>query len=85
MFLTTYSDCINPILGTFTVQFYDGVIRCLKRMHIKSMPEDAKGQVRILGVFSCLTVLTIKQACDINSDLRTNYLLNAPCRKGHLA
>uniref|UniRef100_A0A8D2QQ42 PHD finger protein 20-like protein 1 n=1 Tax=Zosterops lateralis melanops TaxID=1220523 RepID=A0A8D2QQ42_ZOSLA len=34
--------------GTFTVQFYDGVIRCLKRMHIKSMPEDAKGQVRIL-------------------------------------
>uniref|UniRef100_A0A8C3I5D8 PHD finger protein 20-like protein 1 n=1 Tax=Chrysemys picta bellii TaxID=8478 RepID=A0A8C3I5D8_CHRPI len=40
--------------GTFTVQFYDGVIRCLKRMHIKSMPEDAKGQVRILGVFSCL-------------------------------
>uniref|UniRef100_A0A8B9TD87 PHD finger protein 20-like protein 1 n=1 Tax=Anas platyrhynchos TaxID=8839 RepID=A0A8B9TD87_ANAPL len=37
--------------GTFTVQFYDGVIRCLKRMHIKSMPEDAKGQVRILGVF----------------------------------
>uniref|UniRef100_A0A8C5JFJ6 PHD finger protein 20-like protein 1 n=1 Tax=Junco hyemalis TaxID=40217 RepID=A0A8C5JFJ6_JUNHY len=30
--------------GTFTVQFYDGVIRCLKRMHIKSMPEDAKGQ-----------------------------------------
>uniref|UniRef100_A0A8C4KTJ3 PHD finger protein 20-like protein 1 n=1 Tax=Dromaius novaehollandiae TaxID=8790 RepID=A0A8C4KTJ3_DRONO len=37
--------------GTFTVQFYDGVIRCLKRMHIKSMPEDAKGQVRILGIF----------------------------------
>ncbi|XP_072805838.1 PHD finger protein 20-like protein 1 isoform X3 [Vicugna pacos] len=32
--------------GTFTVQFYDGVIRCLKRMHIKAMPEDAKGQVR---------------------------------------
>uniref|UniRef100_H0VRX4 PHD finger protein 20-like protein 1 n=1 Tax=Cavia porcellus TaxID=10141 RepID=H0VRX4_CAVPO len=31
--------------GTFTVQFYDGVIRCLKRMHIKAMPEDAKGQV----------------------------------------
>uniref|UniRef100_A0A670YFE5 PHD finger protein 20-like protein 1 n=1 Tax=Pseudonaja textilis TaxID=8673 RepID=A0A670YFE5_PSETE len=30
--------------GTFTVQFYDGVIRCLKRIHIKSMPEDAKGQ-----------------------------------------
>uniref|UniRef100_A0A8C3T5Q0 PHD finger protein 20 like 1 n=1 Tax=Chelydra serpentina TaxID=8475 RepID=A0A8C3T5Q0_CHESE len=40
--------------GTFTVQFYDGVIRCLKRMHVKSMPEDAKGQVRILGIFSCL-------------------------------
>uniref|UniRef100_A0A8D0GVJ5 PHD finger protein 20-like protein 1 n=1 Tax=Sphenodon punctatus TaxID=8508 RepID=A0A8D0GVJ5_SPHPU len=33
--------------GTFTVQFYDGVIRCLKRMHIKSMPEDAKGQVSL--------------------------------------
>ncbi|XP_053169604.1 PHD finger protein 20-like protein 1 isoform X5 [Hemicordylus capensis] len=32
--------------GTFTVQFYDGVIRCLKRMHVKSMPEDAKGQAR---------------------------------------
>uniref|UniRef100_A0A6J0UPZ4 PHD finger protein 20-like protein 1 n=1 Tax=Pogona vitticeps TaxID=103695 RepID=A0A6J0UPZ4_9SAUR len=32
--------------GTFTVQFYDGVIRCLKKMHIKSMPEDAKGQAR---------------------------------------
>ncbi|OCT77180.1 hypothetical protein XELAEV_18032376mg [Xenopus laevis] len=30
--------------GTYTVQFYDGVIRCLKKMHIKSMPEDAKGQ-----------------------------------------
>lgn len=31
--------------GTYTVQFYDGVIRCVKRIHIKSMPEDAKGQV----------------------------------------
>ncbi|XP_030075221.1 PHD finger protein 20-like protein 1 isoform X2 [Microcaecilia unicolor] len=30
--------------GNYTVQFYDGVIRCLKKMHIKSMPEDAKGQ-----------------------------------------
>ncbi|XP_043922162.1 PHD finger protein 20-like protein 1 [Protopterus annectens] len=30
--------------GTYTVQFYDGVIRCVKKMHIKSMPEDAKGQ-----------------------------------------
>ncbi|XP_016375999.1 PHD finger protein 20-like protein 1 isoform X5 [Sinocyclocheilus rhinocerous] len=30
--------------GTYTVQFYDGVIRCVKRIHIKSMPEDAKGQ-----------------------------------------
>ncbi|KAG9355426.1 hypothetical protein JZ751_000264 [Albula glossodonta] len=30
--------------GTYTVKFYDGVIRCMKRMHIKSMPEDAKGQ-----------------------------------------
>uniref|UniRef100_A0A8C0ULZ3 PHD finger protein 20-like protein 1 n=1 Tax=Cyanistes caeruleus TaxID=156563 RepID=A0A8C0ULZ3_CYACU len=40
--------------GTFTVQFYDGVIRCLKRMHIKSMPEDAKGQVRILKAVALL-------------------------------
>uniref|UniRef100_A0A803W630 PHD finger protein 20-like protein 1 n=1 Tax=Ficedula albicollis TaxID=59894 RepID=A0A803W630_FICAL len=40
--------------GTFTVQFYDGVIRCLKRMHIKSMPEDAKGQVRILKAVTWL-------------------------------
>uniref|UniRef100_A0A8C5JIK0 PHD finger protein 20-like protein 1 n=1 Tax=Junco hyemalis TaxID=40217 RepID=A0A8C5JIK0_JUNHY len=39
--------------GTFTVQFYDGVIRCLKRMHIKSMPEDAKGQVRMLKPLCC--------------------------------
>ncbi|XP_041423962.1 PHD finger protein 20-like protein 1 isoform X6 [Xenopus laevis] len=30
--------------GTYTVQFYDGVIRCLKKIHIKSMPEDARGQ-----------------------------------------
>lgn len=34
--------------GTYTVQFYDGVIRCVKRIHIKSMPEDAKGQVSLL-------------------------------------
>ncbi|XP_012503505.1 PREDICTED: PHD finger protein 20-like protein 1 isoform X6 [Propithecus coquereli] len=34
----------TQMTGTFTVQFYDGVIRCLKRMHIKAMPEDAKGQ-----------------------------------------
>uniref|UniRef100_A0A672JXJ0 PHD finger protein 20-like protein 1 n=1 Tax=Sinocyclocheilus grahami TaxID=75366 RepID=A0A672JXJ0_SINGR len=39
--------------GTYTVQFYDGVIRCVKRIHIKSMPEDAKGQV---------SLLTLKQA-----------------------
>lgn len=50
LLITTHSDYINPFLGTFTVQFYDGVIRCLKRMHIKSMPEDAKGQVRILEI-----------------------------------
>lgn len=36
------------------MQFYDGVIRCLKRMHIKSMPEDAKGQVRILKAIALL-------------------------------
>lgn len=33
--------------GTYTVQFYDGVVRCVKRIHIKSMPEGAKGQVRV--------------------------------------
>lgn len=41
----TFDHFICRLLGTFTVQFYDGVIRCLKRMHVKSMPEDAKGQV----------------------------------------
>lgn len=46
-------DPLAPVSGTFTVQFYDGVIRCLKRMHIKAMPEDAKGQVRVLSVPSC--------------------------------
>ncbi|KAM9404149.1 PHD finger protein 20-like protein 1 isoform 6-T15 [Salvelinus alpinus] len=30
--------------GIYTVQFYDGVIRCVKKIHIKSMPHDAKGQ-----------------------------------------
>ncbi|XP_071251968.1 PHD finger protein 20-like protein 1 isoform X7 [Salvelinus alpinus] len=30
--------------GIYTVQFYDGVIRCVKKNHIKSMPHDAKGQ-----------------------------------------
>ncbi|KAM6967551.1 PHD finger protein 20-like protein 1 [Aplochiton taeniatus] len=30
--------------GTYRVQFYDGVVRSVKRIHIKSMPEDAKGQ-----------------------------------------
>uniref|UniRef100_A0A8C4KUX5 PHD finger protein 20-like protein 1 n=1 Tax=Dromaius novaehollandiae TaxID=8790 RepID=A0A8C4KUX5_DRONO len=48
--------------GTFTVQFYDGVIRCLKRMHIKSMPEDAKGQVRILGIFLLDWIALVKAA-----------------------
>lgn len=37
---------MSVFTGTYTVQFYDGVIRCVKRIHIKSMPEDAKGQVR---------------------------------------
>uniref|UniRef100_A0A8C9RJJ9 PHD finger protein 20 like 1 n=1 Tax=Scleropages formosus TaxID=113540 RepID=A0A8C9RJJ9_SCLFO len=30
--------------GSYTVQFYDGVVRCVKRMHIKSMLDDSKGQ-----------------------------------------
>ncbi|XP_062321543.1 PHD finger protein 20-like protein 1 isoform X4 [Osmerus eperlanus] len=51
--LARWTDCryypakiesFNKDTGTYTVQFYDGVVRCVKRIHIKSMPEDAKGQ-----------------------------------------
>ncbi|KPP74069.1 PHD finger protein 20-like protein 1-like, partial [Scleropages formosus] len=33
--------------GSYTVQFYDGVVRCVKRMHIKSMLDDSKGQASV--------------------------------------
>ncbi|XP_061462919.1 PHD finger protein 20-like protein 1 isoform X3 [Rhineura floridana] len=58
--------------GTFTVQFYDGVIRCLKRMHIKSMPEDAKGQdwialVKAAAVAAAKTKAGVKPRTSVNS------------------
>ncbi|XP_028843679.1 PHD finger protein 20-like protein 1 isoform X2 [Denticeps clupeoides] len=48
--------------GTYTVQFYDGVIRCVKRIHIKSMPEDAKGQDWIALVKAATTAAKSKGA-----------------------
>ncbi|XP_075437990.1 PHD finger protein 20-like protein 1 isoform X6 [Ascaphus truei] len=46
--------------GAYTVQFYDGVIRCLKKMHIKSMPEDAKGQDWIALVKAAAAAAAVK-------------------------
>lgn len=46
--------------GTYTVQFYDGVIRCLKRMHIKSMPDDARGQDWIALVKAAAAAVALK-------------------------
>uniref|UniRef100_A0A8C1LUD0 PHD finger protein 20 like 1 n=1 Tax=Cyprinus carpio TaxID=7962 RepID=A0A8C1LUD0_CYPCA len=46
--------------GTYTVQFYDGVIRCVKRIHIKSMPEDAKGQ-KFSSYLVFLSLLVVKK------------------------
>uniref|UniRef100_A0A8D0BCB4 PHD finger protein 20-like protein 1 n=1 Tax=Salvator merianae TaxID=96440 RepID=A0A8D0BCB4_SALMN len=59
--------------GTFTVQFYDGVIRCLKRMHIKSMPEDAKGQdwlalVKAAAVAAAKNKVGVKPRTSANSN-----------------
>ncbi|XP_044306324.1 PHD finger protein 20-like protein 1 isoform X1 [Varanus komodoensis] len=59
--------------GTFTVQFYDGVIRCLKRMHIKSMPEDAKGQdwialVKAAAVAAAKNKAGVKPRTSVNSN-----------------
>ncbi|XP_064204391.1 PHD finger protein 20-like protein 1 isoform X3 [Anguilla rostrata] len=47
--------------GTYTVQFYDGVVRCMKRMHIKSMPEDVKGQDWIALVRAATSAAKRKQ------------------------
>ncbi|XP_068094143.1 PHD finger protein 20-like protein 1 isoform X2 [Hyperolius riggenbachi] len=58
--------------GTYTVQFYDGVIRCLKKMHIKSMPEDAKGQDWIalvkVAAAAAKNKETIKPRTSVNSN-----------------
>ncbi|XP_069588037.1 PHD finger protein 20-like protein 1 [Ranitomeya imitator] len=58
--------------GNYTVQFYDGVIRCLKKMHIKSMPEDARGQDWIALVKAAAAVAknkpTNKPRTSVNSN-----------------
>ncbi|KAL4629872.1 PHD finger protein 20-like protein 1 isoform X6 [Arapaima gigas] len=42
--------------GIYRVQFYDGVVRSVKRMHIRSMPEDAKRQANVLYKQNCNTL-----------------------------
>ncbi|XP_061074489.1 PHD finger protein 20-like protein 1 isoform X3 [Conger conger] len=58
--------------GTYTVQFYDGVIRCVKRMHIKSMPEDAKGQDWIALVKAATAAAKSKGACRPRTSANSN-------------
>ncbi|MGH0139259.1 UNVERIFIED_CONTAM: hypothetical protein FKN15_037207 [Acipenser sinensis] len=58
--------------GTYTVQFYDGVIRCVKRMHIKSMPEDAKGQDWIALVKAATAAAKNKGACKPRTSANSN-------------
>ncbi|KAM5157200.1 PHD finger protein 20-like protein 1 [Mantella aurantiaca] len=58
--------------GTYTVQFYDGVIRCLKKMHIKSMPEDAKGQDWIALVKAAAAVVKNKSATKPRTSVNSN-------------
>ncbi|CAI9569887.1 unnamed protein product, partial [Staurois parvus] len=58
--------------GTYTVQFYDGVIRCLKKMHIKSMPEDAKGQDWIALVKAAAAVVKSKAANKPRTSVNSN-------------
>ncbi|KAJ8415768.1 hypothetical protein AAFF_G00403250 [Aldrovandia affinis] len=58
--------------GTYTVQFYDGVIRCVKRMHIKSMPEDAKGQDWIALVKAATAAAKSKGACKPRTSANSN-------------
>ncbi|XP_068789463.1 PHD finger protein 20-like protein 1 isoform X13 [Struthio camelus] len=74
--------------GTFTVQFYDGVIRCLKRMHIKSMPEDAKGQDWIALVKAAAAAAAKNKAgskprtsANSNKDKEERKWLKIPSRK----
>ncbi|XP_018418580.1 PREDICTED: PHD finger protein 20-like protein 1 [Nanorana parkeri] len=58
--------------GTYTVQFYDGVIRCLKKMHIKSMPEDARGQDWIALVKAAAAVAKNKPATKPRTSVNSN-------------
>nr|DBA23973.1 TPA: hypothetical protein GDO54_011684 [Pyxicephalus adspersus] len=58
--------------GTYTVQFYDGVIRCLKKMHIKSMPEDAKGQDWIALVKAAAAAAKDKSATKPRTRVNSN-------------
>ncbi|XP_066434873.1 PHD finger protein 20-like protein 1 isoform X2 [Eleutherodactylus coqui] len=58
--------------GTYTVQFYDGVIRCLKKMHIKSMPEDARGQDWIALVKAAAAAAKNKSANKPRTSVNSN-------------
>ncbi|XP_028673959.1 PHD finger protein 20-like protein 1 isoform X1 [Erpetoichthys calabaricus] len=58
--------------GTYTVQFYDGVIRCVKRMHIKSMPEDAKGQDWIALVKAATAAAKNRGPCKPRTSANSN-------------
>ncbi|XP_030637330.1 PHD finger protein 20-like protein 1 [Chanos chanos] len=58
--------------GTYTVQFYDGVIRCVKRIHIKSMPEDAKGQDWIALVKAATAAAKGKGGCKPRTSANSN-------------
>ncbi|KAL2102011.1 hypothetical protein ACEWY4_003772 [Coilia grayii] len=58
--------------GTYTVQFYDGVIRCVKRIHIKSMPEDAKGQDWIALVKAANAAAKSRGGCRPRTSLNSN-------------
>ncbi|XP_040288059.1 PHD finger protein 20-like protein 1 isoform X2 [Bufo bufo] len=58
--------------GTYTVQFYDGVIRCLKKMHIKSMPEDARGQDWIALVKAAAVLVKSKSSNKPRTSVNSN-------------
>ncbi|XP_036439569.1 PHD finger protein 20-like protein 1 isoform X4 [Colossoma macropomum] len=58
--------------GTYTVQFYDGVVRCVKRIHIKSMPEDAKGQDWIALVKAASAAAKSKGGCRPRTSANSN-------------
>ncbi|XP_076846659.1 PHD finger protein 20-like protein 1 isoform X2 [Brachyhypopomus gauderio] len=58
--------------GTYTVQFYDGVVRCVKRIHIKSMPEDAKGQDWIALVKAATAAARTKGGCRPRTSANSN-------------